>query len=367
MVGAKVSRICTFFLAAALLLGSTANANAQELATAKENPTAIDKEEALKHYRAGTAFYRDPSGPRCEEALPEFRQAYELSGSLNALRNMGICSMLLELDGDAIGYFERFIDKKGENIEEDEKTQVTRDLTALKSAVAWVTLSSDRPAADLLDERTPSRGALVRNSYKVGLANKRFGIHPGRHTFTATAEGFDKQTWTIELKNGGSYNHEFVFDKNAPVTADGMKPGELGGGSAPQPGGSGDSADEGGNRPVPAYVWIAGGVTIASAATMGVMMGLAASKKSTYDSEIRGIMPLAEQESAKSDVETFNLLSDVFIGVTAAGAVTTLVLLLTRPTVPDDEAAAAGYGVDWTLAPAVGPQGNGGVMFSATF
>ena len=370
MPGATLSRLFPLLFTAAMALAiQPASASAQELATAKENPTAVDKEEALKHLRAGAAFYRDPSGPRCEEAYPEFRKAYELSGSLNALLNLATCATLLELDGEAIGYYERFLDKKGDDIEPDDKAQVDRDLAALRSAVAWITFSSDRPSTMLSDERTPRSGTVVRNRYPIGLANRRFGVHPGSHVFTATTEGFDPVTWRIEIKNGSSYSHEFVFDKDAPVTAEGLKPGELAGGPLPEPTGGGAGADEGGSRPIPAYVWVAGGVTLASAATMGVMMGLAASKKGTYDSDIRGIKPLPEQEDAKADIETFNLLSDVFIGVTAAGAATTLILLLTRPTVSDDapaDARATGYGVDWMLAPAVDPRG-GGVQFSANF
>src|SRR5690606_12130463 len=109
----------------------------------------------------------------------EFSKAYELSGSLNALKNMGVCALELERDGAAIEHFETFLAGKGGKADAAERAQIESDLKALKAAVAWVTLKSNRPGARVTDTRTPSRGSPITNRYTVGPDGLRVGIHPG--------------------------------------------------------------------------------------------------------------------------------------------------------------------------------------------
>lgn len=347
------------------LVVSAGSAFAQ-IAEPKAQPTAEEIEQAKNHMAAGVAFMQDPDGARYEEAYPEFRKAYELSGSLNALQNLAISAQKLELDGEAIGYYEIVLEKKGDELAENERAQMERDLATLKAVVAWVTLSSDRPGVQVIDERTPRRGAAIRNRYEIGIQPKKIGLHPGNHKLTAKAEGFPDQVYNVQIANGAALNHEFVFDGNAPVTADGMTPGEMGvtpGPTAPEP----DEIDEEG---VPVYVWIAGGVTVAAAIPWAVFMGMSASKKSDYDA-LRGNAPLAEQEDARDSLKSTNLLADVFLGITAAGAITTTVLVVLWATGDSgDEVAGDGaprFGVDYSVAPMADGRGTAGAVFTTTF
>jgi tetratricopeptide (TPR) repeat protein len=339
----------------------TGSVFAQEIKP-KANPTATDIEEAKQHMAAGVAFMQDPDGARYEEAYPEFKSAYQKSGSLNALHNLAICAQKLELDGEAIAYYKMVLEKKGDDLDPTDKQQIERDLAGLESVVAWVTFSSDRPEVKLADTRTPQRGASMRNQYQIGIEATKLGIHPGNHSFIASAEGYPDQEWNIQIKNGSSHNKEFVFDANAPVTAEGWTDKDqkdLTGESQPD-------EDEGGG--VPAYVWIAGGITVAAAIPWAIFGAMSFGKKSDYDAA-RGTAPLAEQEELKSDLETTNLLADIFMGVTAAGAVATIVLVIVAASSDDEEAAAKDgprLGIDYTIAPLADPHGAGAV-FTATF
>lgn len=355
-------------LTSLLVVFALAGSALAQVATPNASPTADDIEKAKNHMAAGVAFMQDPDGARYEEAYPEFRKAYELSGSLNALQNLAICAQKLELDGEAITYYETVLAKKGDDLAENEKAQMERDLAALKAVVAWVTLSSDRPGVQVIDERTPRRGIPIRNRYEVGLQPKKIGLHPGNHKLVAKAQGFPDQQWSVQINNGATLNHEFVFDKNAPVTAEGMTPGEMGTAPVPEPGApTPDEVDDDG---VPIYVWIAGGVTIAAAVPWAVFMGMSASKKSDYDA-LRGNAPLAEQEDAKSSLESTNLLADVFLGITAAGAITTTVLVVLWATSDDGDTASADagpkFGVDYSVAPMVDGRGTAGAVLTTTF
>jgi hypothetical protein len=313
----------------------------------KPAPSQADIDQAKRHMAAGVAFMQDPEGPKYEEAYREFEKAHKLSGSLNALLNLGICAMKLERDGEAIDTFERFLKDKGKDVDAEERAQVERDLQALKTAVAWVWLSADRADVIVSDTRTPSRGEPIRNVYKVGTSKLKLGIHPGSHVFTAALAGFPEQSWKVEITNGSEHDHQYRFEGTD------KKPEEP----TPRPTAAGEGDT---HRPIPFYVWLSGGITLAAAVPMTIFMVSAAGKKSEYDDEIRGKRPLAEQEQAIDDIQTANLLGDIFLGVTAAGAVTTLILFLTRPEVKKEQAAAGAPA--WQVRPWVAPHAGGALL-----
>lgn len=316
------------------------------------NPTDYQKSQALEAMGAGVAFLQDPDGARYEDAYPQFKKAYELSCSVNALQNLALCEMNLELDGDAIVHYDEVLVKKTDLAEADRR-QIESDLTRLKASVAWVTLTSDREGVQVVDARTPNRGAAVRNNYEVGTQQKKLGIHPGLHKMTATVDGLTV-TWDIDIQAGARLTHEFNF-ANAAVTQPGPQP------VVPDP----ISPDEGDGFNLPIYVWVMGGVTIASAVVMGAMMGVSSAKKSEYDDEILGKAPVPEQQDAVSDIQTFSLVADIFIGVTVAAAATTVILALTADSGSDEAARkkkGPKFGVDYTVAPMVDDHGGGAAL-----
>lgn len=336
----------TAALSLAMALGAlSANAIAQDTDPAK-------LEEAKRHMEAGAAFYNDPNGHKCEEAYREFKRAYELSSSLNALKAMGVCALELERDGDAISHYEKYIERKGASIDAADKSQIETDLKALKSSVAWVTISTDRPNVQIIDTRTPTRGFPVTNRYVGSVGGTKIGLHPGSHVITARSEGAPDLVWSVELSHGAANEHFFQFDKGKPITAEGFPPGDIKDKTTPP---------EGGSRPVPATVFIFGGLTIAAGAAMAGTMVTASGKKSDYD-EMNGNIPTAEAEALRSDVTTMNLVSDILLGVTGASAVATAIFFFTRPTVAAEEPKTGSF----MIYPAVGRE-SGGAMVLGSF
>jgi hypothetical protein len=329
-------------LGAAVLLAAASiagNAGAQPLPKGKGQETApkVDPaklQEAKQHMEAGAAFYNDPNGHKCEEAYREFKKAFELSGSLNALKAMGICALELERDGEAIERLEAYLAGKGDKIEASDKAQVESDLKALKAGIAKVKLRSDRPSFRVTDVRTPSKGGQIINDYAIE-GEQTLGIHPGRHTFTATSEGAPPVTWTVEIANGSEIEHVFDFAEAAE------KPPER---PAPPP------VME---RPVPVTVFIFGGLTVALAVPTAILMVRAGGKNSDFEGQ-NGKLPAASLEQQKADVESANLLADIFLGASVASLAATGIFYFTRPSRPEE---AAGTG--WQLTPVVGRSGGG--------
>lgn len=356
-----------FRLLAAALTAALVLAQPTGPAFGGASPSAQDIEQAKQHMRAGVAFMQDPDGPKYEEAYPEFKKAYQLSGSLNALQNLAICAQNLELDGEAIELYEKFLEGKGDAIDEKIQQQVERDLHALKAAVARVTLHTDKVGVTFEDVRYPRRGSPIRNIYEGSIQGRTLGIHPGRHKFTASVDGHDDLVWEVTIKNGGEYSHTFAFDPNAPVTAEGFTAEDQ------QDLIGGDGGDEGDGAGMPVYPWVVGGITVAVAVPWVIFMAMSGSKKSEYDDAV-GNRPIAEQEELKSDLETTNLVADVFLGITVAGAVTTAILFATADYGDDesDAESASGddlprFGVDYTIAPAATPGGGAAALVTGRF
>ncbi len=310
------------------------------------SPSDAERSQALEAMGAGVAFIRDPEQKSYEDAYPQFKKAYELTCSINALQNLALCEMNLELDGDAIVHYEEVLAKKTD-LAEDDRRQIESDVARLKATVAWITFSADRESVSLVDTRTPNRGANVQNTYALGMAPKKLGIHPGRHSFVASAEGLSV-TWDVEIKPGDQLSHAFDF----AAAAKGQPQPD------PQPITPGDS---GGGLNIPVYVWVTGGVTVASAIVMAVMMGVSSAKKSEYEDEVLGKASVSEQEDAVSEIQTFSAVADVFIGVTIAAAATTVILALTAPSGDSANGKKNGpkFGVDYTVAPMIDDQGGG--------
>lgn len=349
------------FAAACCIASTMAWAQVPPVTPTQTDPAKL--EQAKKHMEAGAAFYNDPSGHKCEEALTEFGKAYEYSGSLNALRGMGICALELERDGEAVELLERYIKGKGDTIEPADKKQLDADLAALKAAMATITFETDRPKVRITTVRTPSRGYPITNRYEVGQGKTPLGIHPGSYVITASAPGEKDLTWKVEIGNGDSSEHPFLFSAGGSAPAAPPAAGGTVGGDETTP-----PEDEGGERPIPTTVWIFGGLTVALAVPTVIFMVSASGARSDFD-EANGTAPAAELEDLRSDVTTMNLLSDIFLVGTVASAAATTIFFVTRPT--ESTAAAATPArrlvpVVTSVAPVVGARG-GGAFVTGTF
>ncbi len=309
--------------------------------------------EAKKHMQAGAAFYNDPSGHKCEEAIREFGKAYELSGSLNALKGQAICNLELERDGEAIEQYTKYLQAKGAAIDPADKSQVETDLNTLRASAAFITFSTDHAGVKITDVRTPSKGFPITNRYPLPMTGRKIGIHPGQHTFTASAEGVPDQTWTMEVVNGSKLEHTFEFDKGKPVVVEGDRIERH------------DEPTMVKTRPVPTSAFVMGGITVALAVPLAIFGVRALGKGSDYKAA-NGHAPRAELDAMASDVKSANLITDIFLGATVASAVVTTILVIARPTktVPEDRANAPRT-ARFRVLPTASRDGGGALLVGA--
>ena len=188
-------------------------------------------DNARQHFKTGVAYLTDPDGARYEEAYREFKTAYADSASWKILGNLGITSMKLERDGEAVEAFEKYLAGGGQQVDPAERAQMERDLMTTKSSVLWVSLKVDPAGAVLTDERQPLTGRPITNRYdwdKEG--NLRIGIRRGHHKMIARLAGYDDAVWEFDAEAGPEQTHLFQFAKTKAVAL--PPPGSTAGGSA---------------------------------------------------------------------------------------------------------------------------------------
>jgi hypothetical protein len=307
-------------------------------------------DSARKHFSAGVACLQDPDGARYEDAYREFKAAYAESPSWKILGNIGLTSMKLERDGEAVDAYREYLRQGGKEIDADERAQVQRDYDTLIAGLVSVTLESMPAGASISDERIPVRGDRVLNQYGTLAAPLKVGIRAGHHRVTATLSGYSDQVWEFEAKPGETVSHTFQLQSTA-VAAAPPPPAPVV--TTPEP-----VVPVRTSRPVPTGVYV-GAAATGALAIGGVITGvLALSKHSDYEKANDGSDP-ARAKDLRDSGRTLNLVTDVLLGGAVVGAAITSVLFFGRPSV---ESAANTR----MLYPVASPRG-GGVYWLSTF
>ena len=268
-------------------------------------------EEAKRAFAAGVILLKDPDGAKYEDALTQFTKAYRLSKSWKVLGNIGLCSLKLERDGEAIAAYEKYLAQGGKEIDGDERAQVERDLAALKAQVVDVALEFPEGGSRVLDERTPAQGARILNEYPVAPPNARLGLHPGRHVITLRLANGDAK-WEVNLDPATSVSHRFEsMAKAVAVSTSGAPPSN-------------------GSRTAGFVVGGFGVVGIGVGAAFGLKT---LSTKSDSDAHCHGTLCDPIGLDMRDNAKTYATISDVAFGAgVAAIAVGTYLVLSNRST-----------------------------------
>jgi len=179
------------------------------------DPPAV--QEGKRAFKAGVLLLQDPDGAKYDEALVEFRRAYQSLGTWKVLGNIGLCALKLERDGEAIEAYEKYLAGGRSEIDKDERAQVDRDLQRLRNQLVKVQLEA--PAGtQLSDDRTTTQGSHIGNLYTMSGSTMTLGLHPGRHLLVAkNADG--QARWEVELLPASSVSHKFEMGGGAPAAA----------------------------------------------------------------------------------------------------------------------------------------------------
>lgn len=314
-----LSRTFAALLAAQLTLGAASSAVAQPAASSQVS------EEARKHFKAGVAFLQDPDGARYEDAYREFKEAYRVSPSWKILGNLGLASLKLERNAEAIDAYEKYLAQGGKEIEAGERAQVERDLNALKAASATVTLQITGATGDVsvTDQRSRSTGGAIQNFYTVAAGKSlTLKVQAGHHTFVAKT-GDREAKREVDLTSDKPTDLSFALDATAPKAAPAAPPPPVT--TEPRP-----APAEPRSSPLRTAGFVAVGVG-GAAIIGGVVTGLMAKGK---QSDLEGACPdkshcpTSNQSTADSAKSLATITNVLWIGgaVLAAGGVGLIVV-----------------------------------------
>jgi tetratricopeptide (TPR) repeat protein len=276
-----------------------------------------------------------------DEACPKFAQSQQLDPATGTLLNLAACH---EKQGKLATAWLEYSDAlvAARRDARDDRVEYARQrVQELEPKLSRLTLLL-APDADAPGLTIELDGASVGRAV-VGAPTP---VDPGKHQVRAAAPG--KKPRILELEVGAGAEQKSLLitkledappDTATPTTAPPTAPAPL------QPSSPAPPTDELVSRPVPSSVYIAGGITLALAATASVTGVAYLNKKADYD-ELAKRGKSTEVETRHDQALTYGRINlGLWIG-TAIGAGVTTYLYVTRP-------AAR---VSLQLTPLAGPQ-----------
>ncbi len=254
-------------------------------------------EEAKLYFKNGVELL-ESQPPNYQDAYYQFKLAYEKSQSWKVLGNLGLCSLKLERDGEAIQYYKEYLDRGGKEIDAEERAQLERDILLVNGNTATVKLKSTVPGIDVTDARAGT--SAPPQTYKFEGDTLELRLRGGTHTISASSPDGKTVRWEAVLSPGKEVEH--TFDFSAPPEP---PPGQA------QPGPQQGLPPEGG-KAGPSPLRTAGFVAVGvggAAVIGGVVTGLMAKGKESdaTDQCLNKVCP----DSAGSDFDSASTLATV--------------------------------------------------------
>ncbi|HEX6278309.1 MAG TPA: tetratricopeptide repeat protein, partial [Polyangiaceae bacterium] len=170
---------------------------------------ADPRAEARAHYERGIALAERRS---YDEALVEFRRAYDQSPHFAVLYNIGLCHLGLDRSTEALDAFRRYLAEGGAEVPPDRRVQVETQIAELESRFAELTITADRPGTVVaIDGKELGRTPLARP----------IRVPPGAHDISATLDGVPVLNRRIELAAAERRTIDVAF---APATVPAAPP-----------------------------------------------------------------------------------------------------------------------------------------------
>lgn len=266
-------------------------------------------EEASERFRRGVKLYKDED---YVAALVEFKRAYELAPNYRVLYNLGQTSRGLKDYASALVSYQRYLDEGGDEIDGERREEVEKIVEDLTARVGKLTITTNVEGAEIQIDDEVIGVAPLDEPVVVNIGKRRIG---------ASLPGYAPATRLIEVAGRDELDVELAL---TDLTQKGPAPG-----TPPDRG-----AAEEGHIPVPGIVALS--ITAACGIGTGVLGGLALSAKGERDDALAAFPGNAQTiADAQSKTDTLALATDIMIGVTSAGAITTLILFLVDPGAPD--------------------------------
>ncbi len=237
---------------------------------------ADNKADAKKHFKAGNALYlaEDYAG-----AAVEFEESVRLYPNKNGLFNLANCYKALHRYGEALAVLARLKKELGHTLDDEiqEKAeQLAQDMRAI--------------VAKLEIRVSPSGATVVLDGREVGTSPIAAAliVGPGEHEIVVSLEGHETERRVVRLVSGESREAVFSLEETATVST--APPANIAESSSTQQEQHLTTQPESAAEPKPSHdsevgrgglspwFWVGLAGTVATGATAGVFLGMAANK-----------------------------------------------------------------------------------------
>jgi hypothetical protein len=176
---------------------TTAKPSTSQQAAGKPSPEKM--EEARQRFERGLQMFDEKN---FEAARVELERAYAIAPTWKLLYNIGICYAQRGDYVEAVKDLERYLEEGGEQVKDERKEEVRKEMANLRPRIASVTIKTNVPDADLLLDDQPL-GKVTTTPVWVNPGKRKFSVQkPGYVTGTevVTPAGSDKVDLVIDLK-----------------------------------------------------------------------------------------------------------------------------------------------------------------------
>ncbi len=275
-------------------------------AIAQEAPTPAARKQAEEHFVRGVEHH-DNADYRA--ALIEFKQAYRIAPTYHLLYNLGQESVELRNYVEAHAYFLQYLEDGGSKVSKERRDAVLLEISRIEKYISQLDLSASVDGAEVSIDGLVVGVTPLASPVRVSVI---------RHRVVITSVGYGAWERTIDVAGG---EEKAVAADLVATTATAPAP------SATTP--VVDAPPRGGGRST--GFWLSAGTTSVAAVSTGVLLLLTKSAKDEYEDELGSVAVTAQEKQtalkkAGDRYENMALYTDIAIGVTLAGAVTTILL-----------------------------------------
>jgi PEGA domain len=240
-----------------------------------EDPAVV---EARAHYNRGLALYYDGD---YKLALIEIQRSYEMSHNWRILYNLGQVNLQLNHYADAMAALEKYVREGGNDVPQQHRADVDKQLAALRDRTAHITITTNIPGVEIaIDDAVVGMTPLPPNLL----------VDAGSHRVTATKADYRLATKSVTLVGMEQQNVTLTLTKEGIA----WRPAEA---------------------PPANYVWV-GWATTGALAAGAIATGLLAYNANNEVNSLRKQTGLTTNEipSEETTVKAWGIASDVLTG-----------------------------------------------------
>lgn len=291
---------------------------ADEAAPLSEPTAAADVERAREHFNQGLKLYRDGD---FGAALVQFERAYASKPNYKVLYNIAQTCFQLRDYVEARNAMRRYLSEGGGDIDADRRQQATQDLADLERRIATIRLSVNVDGASVFVD-----------GKRVGTTPLRepIAVSEGQRTISVEEPSRGARQRLVRLAGAEELTMRLDFEApRAPLVA------------APPPRGPRPEA-----QGLGAGFWVSAISAVALGAGAGVTgyLTLRAQEENEDERSKLGVSKSA-LESSRDDAKALALTTDVLGGAAIVCAGVATVVLLTRPSRTEPNAAELSFRV----------------------